>query len=219
MLTTAIARSRNGTHEAFVRTAAKACLQSGLRKEGTTFFLKPVECPILGIAMKKQMVSFPGKLVQHLKAPANCQYFHIVGRPPFQVLADLPALISKQQRNAQVQAVLSHLRANQCLHVTTIPQQKQATVPQAAPAQHQQAATLVYQAPAQKAAPPKPAQALQTVDSGAGHGNASRHSTSMPPSQQPSKHVSNHCEQCSFCLAAALSTICNASKTNLVQDV
>lgn len=137
--------------------------------------------------MKQQMVSFPGKLVKHLATPANSQYFEVVGKAPFQVLADLSALISKQHKNAKVQAILSHLKANQTLHVTKVPQQNQTGFQ--AGVQQQQAARSFSQAPAH----PKQAEALQTDNSGAGSSNTFRHAKSMPPPyQQPSKHVSNH---------------------------
>lgn len=126
-----------------------------------------VTCTQIGAKMKQQMVSFPGKLAQHLGTSPNSQYFKVVGKAPFHVLADLPALISSQHRNAEVQAILSRLNANQLVHLATVPQQTQNRVSATAQqllASMSRTATLSSQPPAKMAAPPEQqAQALQTA--------------------------------------------------------
>lgn len=104
----AVAQSRNGTDEEFVRAVTASCLV-GLIREGSMYVLPPVQCTRLGELMKERKVSFPGKLVQYLKTEANSKYFQVVGDAPFQVLANLPALITTQHRTADVQTILSHL--------------------------------------------------------------------------------------------------------------
>lgn len=104
---------------------AAACL-AGLSKEASTYVLPPVDCTKLGAFIKKQKVPFPGKLVQYLKREACSGYFQVVGKPPFQVLANLPALITSQSRSVDVQAILSHLTTTEGLcssRAITVPQQ------------------------------------------------------------------------------------------------
>lgn len=108
VLLSAVARSRGGTDEAFVRAVTAACL-AGLTRKGSLYVLPPVHCTALGKLIQGQQVAFPGKLVQYLKTETNSKYFQVVGKAPFQVLANLPALITTQHRTAAVQAIISHL--------------------------------------------------------------------------------------------------------------
>ncbi len=129
VLLDAVARSQSGTddHKAFVRLVTAACL-AGLKREGSIYVLPAVQCTTVGAFIKGQKLSFPGKLVKYLSTKANSVFFHVVGEPPFQVLADLPALITTQHRNAEVQAILSHLTAtggSPSTNATTAPQPSQ----------------------------------------------------------------------------------------------
>lgn len=151
LLVAAIAQSHTGKDEAFVRVAAKACLQAGLSREGTSYVLKPVRSDVVRGLIHAQKVTVPGKLVQYLGTPAVSQYFKIVRTVPTNILilANLPALITKQHRTAKVQKILSHTvshTSSEGPHVTTTPQQSQdhlqARTQHAAPPQQQKQALL-----------------------------------------------------------------------------
>ena len=128
----AVAQSQNGTDEVLVRAAARACLQEGLKRNGTTYTFKPVECGVLGLLIKAQGVPSSGKLATRLKnlGTPETPYFKQSGKgQSMAFLANLSALIKTHHRSAAVQAILLQLNGGKpsvgSTNVITVPRSSQ----------------------------------------------------------------------------------------------